>query len=49
MMVCAHCGALLVDDGPLGWVHAKTGSMYGENGHAVTPITRVAYLTRTRE
>lgn len=45
-MVCAHCGDKLVADGPMGWVHAVGRSMYGEDGHAVLPITMAAWAAR---
>ena len=47
--VCASCGVALVTDGPLGWVHQVDSSMYGVDGHLVSPITRAAYEARNRE
>jgi len=40
---CAICGEELWANGPIGYVHAN-GSMYGEDGHAVIPVSLVAYL-----
>jgi hypothetical protein len=45
--VCALCGETLTCDGPMGWVHANR-SMYGADGHAVSPITRAAFEARAR-
>ena len=42
-MVCAHCGEKLVTDDPMGFVHVISRSMYGEDGHAVVPITMAAW------
>lgn len=44
--ICASCGVPLVIDGPMGWVHEVDSSMYGPDGHLVSPITRAAYDTR---
>jgi len=35
---CFHCQDRLVLTDTLGWVH-PTGSMYGQDGHAVLPVT----------
>ena len=36
-MICATCQEPLMFEGLLGYVH-QTGSMYGDDGHAVVPV-----------
>jgi hypothetical protein len=36
-VICAVCREPLAFDGPMGYVH-PSGSMYGEDGHAVVPV-----------